>query len=848
MNKVRDVLYALLAASRKRADRALLTNDEFASKLEQNAAKLGSRPTRDEAISIARALASDGGDREKIAQVYAGASLEYRLTSFIAKNFPQLDAKIVGLAAEEALDGSFAVALPGSAASAASAGVAAQRIAGSKVWGQDEIEDFIGGAVFDNASALYNMPGDVLYRIAGASDRMGDRDISWDKFAENNRRSAGNIDDPFLRYPIGALNVLGGVVGRAAEVAGQLCNGIAYMTGIPSMLYGFSGGRIGEPPPQTGRGWGQLAGQDALLAAPAYFKLSKVEAPVAEAIQGTKAIQVETPAPVSYPGWARPGSYRGSIVVEEAPAIFSGGSEVSTGSAGMMMAPSGGSALSSSGLAVAQESRSVVCVDQFPKTNVSITPKPTGWELPPAISSVVTPPVATASNLPGLSWSFIGPALASVAAMPRVEEPIEAPGVPGHPFSMPGSITHPDVRVDDPLHEATGEVIGDKGSAQETIGDAPHAADDAMSAAWWNPFSWWRKRLEAGPKVEEKVEAPQTHAVEGPFAAEIDVYLDKKSRPSLTPPALIPPFSNISASGTPLPYPMRTLRALLTGSSSLQFEPASMTGPAPGDVRLISDEQLDHVLKMVPDVIRTAEPEFPPPLVYARFIDKRPASVGSSGWNFWFTHLCTAAIGGGKTTLRRSIVGEIGLFDDSRESLRDIEQLGLRIVGPETISAMTEYIRRFAKVNPIPPEIYHRIMKEAPRAGKLEFSTEEFELILNMQILRDVAATLWIALPPEMKARWMELFPLESTTETSGVYFRNLLYLHLEGLADDPEARNFFAQKTFADIMALYWNTEPAHIHRELDGNTINRFLHFITDVMKWAQDRRQKYGSAFAE
>ncbi|MFH0799727.1 MAG: hypothetical protein V2A66_06055, partial [Pseudomonadota bacterium] len=127
----------------------------------------------------------------------------------------------------------------------------------------------------------------------------------------------------------------------------------------------------------------------------------------------------------------------------------------------------------------------------YPEVDV-VPSRPTSWELPPAVSSVVTPPVAAASNLPGSGWSLIAPAIAAFAATPRIEELIEAPGVPGHPFSMPGSITHPDVRVDDPIHQAAGEVIGDKGSAQPTIGDAPHAADDAMSAAWWNVVDWWK--------------------------------------------------------------------------------------------------------------------------------------------------------------------------------------------------------------------------------------------------------------------------------------------------------------------------------------------------------------------
>jgi hypothetical protein len=321
-------------------------------------------------------------------------------------------------------------------------------------------------------------------------------------------------------------------------------------------------------------------------------------------------------------------------------------------------------------------------------------------------------------------------------------------------------------------------------------------------------------------------------------ATGIDAYLDERSRPSLTPPAFIRPFSTIS------PYPVHTL----TGIPHLQFEPASMTGPAPGYVRLISDRRLDRALEMVPEFIRTANPGLPPPFVYARFTDKEPAGVGHGSERPWLVHLCPIVIGRGESGSKRFLVGEIGLFDDRREDVADLKMLGPKIVVPETIIQMAENIRRFAKVNLIPPQVYDRVMEEAPRVDRLEYSTEEFDSILNARVLREVAATLWMALPPEMKARWTELLPLESTTETSVVYFRNLLRLHVEGLANDPNAKGIFARRTFADIMALYWNAEPARIHQVLHGNVTHRFLYFINDVMTWAQDHRRKYGSVFAD
>ncbi len=141
-------------------------------------------------------------------------------------------------------------------------------------------------------------------------------------------------------------------------------------------------------------------------------------------------------------------------------------------------------------------------------------------------------------------------------------------------------------------------------------------------------------------------------------------------------------------------------------------------------------------------------------------------------------------------------------------------------------------------------DISNRIKLQS-RPLTIRFSTAQVDLMLIHKILHECAEILWTSLPEATHTRWMTLFPLDSESENSGVYLRNLLRIHTEHIPENDRVI-FFASETFSDVMALYWMETPPELHQSLSGDLVPRFRSFLDDVMEECHHRREEFGSAF--
>ncbi len=129
-----------------------------------------------------------------------------------------------------------------------------------------DVREFSQGLVLDTAAGLIHFPGQVTWRVLGATDSFEDLDPSLVKFYQNNFAQPMALGNSlWIGTPLATLNTIGTTELRTLEVAQVLAAGLVYQSGISSALYGVSRESLGQPAPSSPRGWGQLVGGNLVM-------------------------------------------------------------------------------------------------------------------------------------------------------------------------------------------------------------------------------------------------------------------------------------------------------------------------------------------------------------------------------------------------------------------------------------------------------------------------------------------------------------------------------------------------------------------------------------------------------
>lgn len=304
----------------------------------------------------------------------------------------------------------------------------------------------------------------------------------------------------------------------------------------------------------------------------------------------------------------------------------------------------------------------------------------------------------------------------------------------------------------------------------------------------------------------------------------VAAYLDGKNQIEKTLPTHLPPHIVIA------PQPL-----FLNEETSLIYAPAKIVGPEEGYVRPISNGLLDRAMAKVPVYMRTSGPSIPLPYCYAR-LRRRHDTSRISGTLL----TCEQTIGMQHERSGLQVaVGEIGLTDIPRASVEHSATLFNYIVAPWSPTLTAQLLRFHAGTDIVPEEIFQKVIEGAPYTAAATLDAEELDKLLMANVLHECAEIFWYVLPAEFQERWKAIYPLEKERPGDSFYYRQLLRLHTERNID-------FAQESFADKLALFWNDEIPKLFHDQGFVLSREEKEFFNVVMRFAQSRREHYGTAF--
>lgn len=325
---------------------------------------------------------------------------------------------------------------------------------------------------------------------------------------------------------------------------------------------------------------------------------------------------------------------------------------------------------------------------------------------------------------------------------------------------------------------------------------------------------------------------------EDTFSGEVKTWIARKTSPE-APPRLIMSLDEFMDTFKPVSPDGQPSRIVSRLSSS--------ASPEPGYVRPYSNSILDRALAMMPELMSTTEDGNIPPYIFERRMHH--SSERSTETLFHYALIQESA-----TLLTRPgsdvhpILGEIYLTDVPQPkptTSRDIAQV---IVVPQIPHLLAEMIFKHSGTTLMPDDVYLKILTGMDLFRLDAFDAEDMDRILVFGVLHECAEIFWYSLPDEMQAQWRQLHQMDVDPINDFTHYKNLLRTYIECRGEPGDRGDFLARETFADKLALSWNTDVPHIFTRMGWNITPRERNFLEQAMSLAAERRRRYGRALVK